>query len=115
MSNLDPTTAVWTIVNVTLIPVPLPPVFNASAIAAGYTIAEGAYGWLSPPIVAADPQLLPLSYAIPFSTSLGGVTIGATNGSLYVPPPGLSYLAVLAQVCFCVGGPANNNLHPKYL
>ena len=56
IANLDPTTAVWSIVNVTLIPVPLPPVFNSTALAAGYSVAEGWSGFLLPGILATDPQ-----------------------------------------------------------
>lgn len=57
MSNLDPSTAVWSLVNVTLLPVPLPPSFNLTTLSAGYTVAEQWVGTLSPNVVAMDPQV----------------------------------------------------------
>lgn len=75
IADLDPTTAVWAIVNVTLLPVPLPPVFNQTALSLGYTVAEGWSGSLFPPIVATDPQV-----CTPTTPSI--VVIFATDSAL---------------------------------
>lgn len=42
-------------------------------------------------------QNLPLTYAVVF-TSFPGISISASNGTLFIAPPGLSYLNVVALV-----------------
>lgn len=94
IANQDPATAVWGIMNVTLVWVPKPPVFNLSVMGA-YSVAEGTPGPLSPPAAATDPQQLGLTYAITFTSFPGAFSIDPSTGVL-TQLPGLSFLAVLA-------------------
>ena len=95
MSDNDAATSVFGVFNVTIIPVPLPPVFDPLP---EFTVNEGTPGPIYPALVAQDPQRLPLQYAVTFSTVAGAILIDAVTGVLSIAPPGLDYISLIAEV-----------------
>jgi hypothetical protein len=67
-------------------------------------VSEGAVGPLPPPIIATDPQRLPLTYAISFSTVSNVLTMNATTGLMSVNPPGFDYIGIVNSVRCCTKG-----------
>lgn len=98
ISDGDPATAVFSVFNVTIIPVPLPPYFNESISPLSFVIPEGTPGPMPPALIATDPQLLPLQYGLVFSTVTGAFSVDNATGVLSIPPPGLDYVTLAALV-----------------